>query len=65
MWALVFIEIVIGTSRFDLYSDVKGVYDDMSSCFYARDTFLPIDSEFPKPNQQFVCVRIEDFTNKD
>jgi len=69
MWALVFIDLVLGTtSRFDVYTEVIGVYPNFQECFYTRDARVlrqgNIDG-YPSHNTQFVCVRIEDFTDKD
>jgi hypothetical protein len=59
MWVLIFIEVVIGTSRFDVHSEPMGVYDSMNECFVGRELLIMPD-EFPPPNTQFVCIRIQD-----
>jgi len=62
MWVLVFIDIVIGTTRFDVETESLGVYQTISQCFHTRDAFILQQGRvngFPKPNTQFVCVRLD------
>ena len=69
MWVLIYIQLIFpSTGFYDVDAQMLGEYEDFSTCAMDREYFILDQGNitgFPAPNTQLVCIRTEDFTDKD